>query len=144
MLYTPQQAQEKLGIKPSTLRKYSALYRVHLSEVGNPKAHGQRRYTAGDLAVLQQVLSLRDAGVPLGEVSARLNVTDIPPEETTALVTVSEKIQSMYEQIAKTALMLADQEREISNQREQINTLVSRLDELESQSLWERLFRKRK
>ena len=137
MNYSPQKIQQMLNLPPSTLRKYATLYSDHLSESAHRKS---RKYTVADLAVLKRILALRDAGVPLDEISARLNVTEDPnpPEENlTTTITTLERLQSQSDQIAKIALLAADHQKTV-------DALIRRIEVLENQSFWDRLFSRKK
>jgi DNA-binding transcriptional MerR regulator len=130
MTYTPKQLAEMLRIAPSTLRKYSAAFRTHLSPSAQRK---QRTYTDEDVSTLKRIVELRANGVPLGEIDQRLlvQVEGSPGADNLAMIPqVAARFEDLYRQIAA--------------QAQQLEELQARLDELERRSLWQRLFPPRK
>jgi DNA-binding transcriptional MerR regulator len=132
-MYTPAQVSTMLSIATSTLRKYSAAYKSYLSPSANRK---QRTYTDADIATLKRVCDLRSQNVPLAEISSHLNILeDTPPDTMTMIPAVAAQFEDLYKRIAALA----------EAQATEIDTLRTRIEQLENQSFLERLFpRKRK
>ena len=125
-MFTPLQTATMLHIGSSTLRKYATLYRDHLSETAH---HKQRTYTDLDIAILKRIVDMRATGVPLDEISAQLVIVPAPTSAESSLAmlpVISEQFQNLFDKLAE--------------QQTMINSLTQRIDELESRSLWQRIF----
>lgn len=64
IVYNPGDVAEQLGIKESTLRKYSLLLEKYGYEF-NKNDRGQRGYTDSDIIVLRRVMDLKSGGMTL-------------------------------------------------------------------------------
>lgn len=119
-MYTPSQTAEMLQIARSTVRKYARLYREHLSESARRK---QRKYTDTDIATLKRIVTLRDEGVPLDQISDKLGVVDIvQPQESLLLIP---EITEAFEQMRS---VIASMQAENEQQAERVSSLEERLE----------------
>lgn len=64
IVYNPGDVAEQLGVKESTLRKYSLLLEKYGYEF-NKNDRGQRGYTDSDIIVLRRMLDLKNGGMTL-------------------------------------------------------------------------------
>lgn len=83
-MYRPEDVRARLGVSPTTLRRYAVAFEAWLSASARPSlteqgATGARRYTAADLGVLAAVKRAYDAGLSTAEIQARLHDGALPP-----------------------------------------------------------------
>jgi DNA-binding transcriptional MerR regulator len=83
-VYRPEDIRTRLGISPTTLRRYAVDFEAWLSASAKPSitetgALGARRYTADDLAVLAAVKRAYDAGNSTADVQAALRDGTLRP-----------------------------------------------------------------
>lgn len=77
-LYSPPEAAQLVGIAEPTLRAWVSQHGGLLSEYAQRSK--RRQYTARDLAVLQAIKGLVDAGVNHGDIAKEIKTIDLPDE----------------------------------------------------------------
>ncbi|MCT2140793.1 MerR family transcriptional regulator [Dietzia cinnamea] len=82
MEWTVHELAERAGISGRTLRHY---HRIGLLEPDRVGANGYRYYGPDAVARLQRILLLRDTGMPLAEIAAVLDASEMPTAEVEAL-----------------------------------------------------------
>ena len=75
MLYKPSEVIIFLDMPSSTLRRYARLFKEHLSPTGQLR---RRKYTAQDIEIFEKIKTLSAEGVPIDDISSRLD--DMPIE----------------------------------------------------------------
>jgi DNA-binding transcriptional MerR regulator len=75
-MLTPSQVAKRANVSGQTIRNYSSEYAELLSPTASVK-NGTRLYTDEDVQILCAIAELRKAGIPPGEIVARLQ-SDIP------------------------------------------------------------------
>ena len=119
--YPPRHISTTLNVSDSTVRRWSEVYRRHLSPSGTT---APRRYTEQDVAVMTRIKALSDSGMRITEIDAMLDQSEpLPPTEpptepqdapTTALTTFTalldtlQATQATQEKMADTLAGLAD------------------------------------
>ena len=112
--YPPRHITTTLHVSDSTLRRWSDVFRRHLS----PSAiTAPRRYTDKDVAVMTRIKTLSESGMRITEIDSMLDQSEpLPPTEpptepqeapTTALATFNALLDTQN-QIAQTLAGLAD------------------------------------
>jgi DNA-binding transcriptional MerR regulator len=84
-MLTPGQVCEALNVPPSTLRRWAVRFADHLSP--QPSGRGHRSYTVDDLNTFRKIKTLSGDGVLLSDIAERLNVVEVPPDQSTDLIT---------------------------------------------------------
>ena len=134
-LITPAQTADLLGVSTATLRRYSNLFKKHLSKYAQAK---RRQYTQNDLATLTRA----KAAIRGGNTAARANVilgvidpNELPAPPVAAAMSHAELVGAFQVVGEQFAIMQETQARN----NEQIAALVARLDALQARSFVDRL-----
>ncbi len=80
MLYKPSEVTVFLDMPASTLRRYARLFKEHLSPTAQLR---RRKYTALDIEIFEKIKTLSAEGVPIDDISSRLDETPIEHEPIT-------------------------------------------------------------
>ena len=116
-MITPHQVSDTLGIPPSTIRRWSVRFESHLSARTGKK----RTYTPTDLDTFRRIRDLSASGFGLDRIDSMLDVVERPQDQTTALLTLADFVQSLESAHSQVASLQAT-----------IDEQKARLDALES------------
>lgn len=70
--YQPADVGKMLGVDASTIRRWSAAHRAHLSPTANPPPGGKRALTFRDVEVLRTIQTLKNQGLSIANIDAKL------------------------------------------------------------------------
>lgn len=98
MEWTVSELAERAGISGRTLRHYDRIGLLTPDRVGS---NGYRYYGPVAVARLQRILLLRDAGMPLAEISSVLDATETSEAEVAALRAHLTQLQSEQDAVAR-------------------------------------------
>jgi len=90
-MLTPKAVSEHTGITPSTLRRWSNYFAVHLA----PRTGKKRMYTTGDLATFMRIRDYAAQGMGLEKIKDALYLPAEPANQETALITMTDLYQSL-------------------------------------------------
>jgi len=90
----PHEVAARLDISPSTLRRWSEEFAPFLTEqASSPPGKSHRRYSAQDVAILQQVKALMSEGLTYEQVRQRLHTP--PPDAPPAGLVAAEEVSAV-------------------------------------------------
>jgi len=90
-MLTPKAVSEHTGITPSTLRRWSDYFAVHLA----PRTGKKRMYTTGDLATFMRIRDYAAQGMGLAKIKESLYLPAEPANQETALITITDLYNSL-------------------------------------------------
>jgi len=118
MQHRPQEAAQRLGIAPSTLRLWSTHFANELSDLARKVDPGggsiaQRRYTDEDIRVLSQVKQLLGQGLTYDEVKRRLRPAAVervvPPKEKNVFQAQRSRLEEPHPEVAYKTTVVSDE-----------------------------------
>ncbi len=160
-MFTSSQVSQMTRVAPSTLRKYVAQFKHHLSPGTQPRRG--RKFTERDIATIQQIKELFSKGLTTDDVDAQLSSPQDDPEvEDTLSIIPSIGIslnkahdtsqqamdavehlenltQQNQRQIESILLELKQLKAAVYRSKEEQDRLSKRIQEIENSSLWQRL-----
>jgi len=98
MEWTVSELAERAGISGRTLRHYDRIGLLSPDRIGS---NSYRYYGPVAVARLQRILLLRDAGMPLAEISSVLDAAETPEAEVAALRTHLAQLQTEQDAVAR-------------------------------------------
>jgi DNA-binding transcriptional MerR regulator len=130
-MLTPRQLSESLIVPTSTLRRWAIRFQKHLS----PHTPGKHReYTISDMDTLRKVRDWLADGMTYDDIENKLDIADVTPDASTALMTITEYTQAIEDARAVIQVL-----------KTQIDTQNERLQKIEnwlSQPWHKRIFTK--
>ncbi len=152
--HTPGRISEMLGIPSSTLRRYAKDYQEHLS-LEAQRSGRKRRYTGDDVAVLNRVRRLLNAGNTPEDVNLMLH--EVEADESTSPESPSPALEAQipleippnyptgetFETLEAFSTWKEDLERRQNSAESVQSALLKRIDELE-QTIANRILREEK
>jgi len=94
--YTPKQVTEILGIPESTIRRWAARFKDHLSQNIQPvSGRSHRTYTPDDVNTFRKIADLSASGHSLDAIDGMLEIIEPMPDQSTALVTTADVFRFM-------------------------------------------------
>jgi len=147
-MLTPGQVSETLNVPSSTLRRWAARFADHLSP--QPSGRGHRSYTVDDLNTFRRIRDLSGEGMLLDDITKRLDVVELPPDETKDLITTEgysrmldyavNTLESMQSLIADQGQRITRLEGRIIDAGQNDNDELKRLRKWASLPWWKRIF----
>ena len=135
-MFTSGQVATMLHVPPSTLRRYVARYGFALTEGAH--AARSRRFTEGDVVILQRVRELLSAGKSPAEVDALLSVVDVAVVDV-ATASVLDLLPGIGQELATTRALAHSLQHELQDVAARLAALEAWL----SRPWWRRLFSRR-
>jgi len=90
-MLSPKHVSEYTQIPPSTLRRWADVFAKHLA----PRSGKKRMYATSDLAVFQRIKDLAAQGIGLDRINELLLIPIEPANKETALITMTDLLQTL-------------------------------------------------
>lgn len=87
--YNPDTAASMIGASPSTIRNWCKTYADQLSAAANPPLGQERRLLQSDVATLQQIKAMRDAGQRADDIRSLLQSAKVSGSDSQLTIDVA-------------------------------------------------------